>query len=243
MSKISGIDKAAVRKAYARWAPFYDATFGMIADAGRRHAVDIINKRDGRVLEVGVGTGISLPRYARHLEIIGIDLCLEMLTKARKRVADKKLAHVTDILEMDAGALEFEDGSFDTVVAMYVMTVVPEPEKVLAELERVCAPGGEVILVNHFSREHGIRATLERALAPFSASIGWRPEFPIKRLMGRKNLRLIRRLSLRPFGLFTMLRFAREAAPVTQKVYAQSEISGTIVTGHAAKARSTDIRI
>jgi len=212
MSKSSLIDKDAVRRAYARWAPVYDATFGIIADAGRVHAVDHINRRRGKVLEVGVGTGISLPRYAPHMEITGIDLCPEMLEKARLRVEKKQLANVGDILEMDAGRLEFEDDSFNTVVAMYVMTVVPEPEKVLAELERVCSPGGEVIIVNHFSRDHGIRARIEKIMAPFAAALGWRPDFPIERLMGRKNLRLVRRVSLRPVGLFTMLRFRKELA-------------------------------
>ncbi len=243
MTKISGIDKAAVMRAYARWAPIYDATFGMIADYGRRHAVDLINKRHGRVLEVGVGTGMSLPRYKRHLKVTGIDLCPQMLDKARTRVDKHKLDHVEEILEMDAGALEFEDNSFDTVVAMYVMTVVPEPEKVLEELERVCVPGGEVILVNHFSQDHGPRAWMEKALSPFAAAIGWRPEFPLKRLMGRKNLRLIRRVALRPLGLFTMLRFAKEVTPTTETAYRHNDASSAIAAASVAKAQTSDLHL
>ncbi len=228
MSKSSLIDKAAVQRAYARWAPVYDATFGIVADAGRVHAVDHINKRRGNVLEVGVGTGISLPRYGSHLDITGIDLCPEMLAKARARVEKKKLSNVSAILEMDAGNLEFEDDSFNTVVAMYVMTVVPEPEQVLGELERVCAPGGEVVIVNHFSRDHGFMARIEKVMAPFASSLGWRPDFPFERLMGRKNLHLVRRMSLRPFGLFTMLRFRKEiSADVTPVLV--SESAATVV--------------
>lgn len=240
MPGLSGIDKDAVRRAYARWAPIYDATFGVIADAGRVHAVNIINSHKGRVLEVGVGTGISLPRYAPHLEITGIDLSPEMLAKARARVEKKDLSNVKEILEMDAGALEFEDDSFDTVVAMYVMTVVPEPEKVLAELERVCAPGGDVIIVNHFSQESGIRVLFEKALKPFAAAIGWRPEFPISRLMGRENLRLIRRMGLRPFGLFTMLRFSKELSAVTDADYRPQAARSTAASGRAAETQITD---
>ena len=138
------IDEDAVRSAYRRWAPVYDHTFGRVAAEGRKHSVEIINQGKGRVLEVGVGTGLSLPAYGRHLEIVGIDLSPEMLEKARERVATERLANVTGLHEMDASDLKFPAASFDTVVAMYVMTVVPDPEKVMRELSRVCRPGGEV---------------------------------------------------------------------------------------------------
>ncbi|HXG79221.1 MAG TPA: class I SAM-dependent methyltransferase [Methyloceanibacter sp.] len=204
------MDAVSVRHAYRRWAPVYDFTFGVVAEAGRKHAVRIINRRKGRVLEVGVGTGLSLPCYAKHLTITGIDLSPEMLAKARGKVERKKLSNVVALHEMDAGALAFPDESFDTVVAMYVMTVVPDPERVMRELERVCAPGGEVILVNHFSQDEGLRGWLERRLAPFADLIGWRPVFEIDRVLVCEDLRLAERLSLRPFGLFTMLRFVKE---------------------------------
>ena len=159
------MDVSALRHAYRRWAPVYDFTFGQIAEAGRKHAVKIINSRRGRVLEVGVGTGLSLSCYGDHLTLTGIDLSPEMLDKAREKVERRGLDNVAGLYEMDAGALAFADESFDTVVAMYVMTVVPEPERVMRELERVCAAGGEVILVNHFSQEEGVRGWFERRLA------------------------------------------------------------------------------
>jgi phosphatidylethanolamine/phosphatidyl-N-methylethanolamine N-methyltransferase len=204
------MDAAAIRHAYRRWAPVYDFTFGLVAETGRKHAVKIINRRKGRVLEVGVGTGLSLPCYGSHLTITGIDLSPEMLAKAQSKVERKRLGHVAALHEMDAGALAFPDESFDTVVAMYVMTVVPEPERVMRELERVCAPGGEVILVNHFSQEEGMRGFLERRLAPFADLIGWRPVFEMDRVLVCDDLRLAERRALRPFGLFTMLRFVKE---------------------------------
>ncbi|HEY7552807.1 MAG TPA: class I SAM-dependent methyltransferase, partial [Hyphomicrobiaceae bacterium] len=119
------MDEAAVRSAYRRWAPVYDNTFGLVAAEGRKHAVEIINRTSGRVLEVGVGTGLSLPSYRRDLQIVGIDLSPEMLEKARERVAAEGLRNVAGLHEMDAGDLKFPDSAFDTVVAMYVMTVVP----------------------------------------------------------------------------------------------------------------------
>jgi phosphatidylethanolamine/phosphatidyl-N-methylethanolamine N-methyltransferase len=210
VSKSPVMDTTSVRDAYRRWAPIYDLTFGKIAEAGRKNAVQIINRRRGRVLEVGVWTGLSLPCYGSHLTITGIDLSPEMLAKAEDKVDRHNLANVAGLHEMDAGALAFPDESFDTVVAMYVMTVVPVPQRVMRELERVCAAGGEVILVNHFSEDEGVRGFLERKLAPFADLIGWRPVFDIDQVLVCEDLRLAERRSLRPFGLFTMLRFVKE---------------------------------
>jgi phosphatidylethanolamine/phosphatidyl-N-methylethanolamine N-methyltransferase len=203
------IDEDAVRSAYRRWAPVYDRTFGRVAAEGRKHSVEIINQGKGRVLEVGVGTGLSLPTYGRHLEIVGIDLSPDMLEKARERVAAESLGNVTELREMDAGDLKFADASFDTVVAMYVMTVVPDPEKVMRELCRVCRPGGEVIIVNHFSAEEGMRGWVERRMAPFADMLGWRPVFDIERVMVCPELALMEKRGLRPWGLFTMMRFRK----------------------------------
>lgn len=204
------MDEHAVRRAYARWAPVYDLSFGKLADAGRTIAVDTINKRQGRVLEVGVGTGISLPRYRRNLEVVGIDLSPEMLDKARERVRKLGLSNIKGVLEMDAQELEFEDESFDTVVAMYVMTVVPDPGKVMEELERVCRPGGQILILNHFSQEHGVRGLVEKVMAPFAEKLGWRPEFSIDNVLTQDNLRLVEERPMKPFGLFTMLRFTKD---------------------------------
>jgi phosphatidylethanolamine/phosphatidyl-N-methylethanolamine N-methyltransferase len=212
------MSEAAVRTAYRRWAPVYDKTFGKVASKARRHAVEIVNTRSGRLLEVGVGTGLSLPAYRRELEIVGIDLSPEMLAKAKARVAAEGLANVTGLLEMDAADLKFADDSFDTVAAMFVMTVVPEPEKVMRELARVCRPGGEVLLVNHFSSEAGFRGWLERRMAPFGDKLGWRPVFEQARVMVCPDLEPVERRPLRPLGLFTMLRFRKSGGSRTLRV-------------------------
>jgi phosphatidylethanolamine/phosphatidyl-N-methylethanolamine N-methyltransferase len=209
---IGRIDEGAVLDAYRRWAPIYDYTFGRIAREGRRHAVELINEGDGRVLEVGVGTGLSLPDFDRRLEIVGIDLSPDMLEKARERVASEALGNVTGLHEMDAADLKFPNAAFDTVVAMYVMTVVPEPEVVMRELARVTKPGGQVLLVNHFSQREGVRGWVERRMAPFADKIGWRSVFDVSRVTVCDDLELVQRKSLRPLGLFTMLRFAKANA-------------------------------
>ena len=203
------MDEDSIKGAYRRWAPVYDHTFGKVAAEGRKHAVEILNQGHGRILEVGVGTGLSLPDYKRSLEIVGIDLSPEMLDKARERVAEEGLTNVAGLHEMDAGELKFANDSFDTVVAMYVMTVVPEPEKVMRELARVCRPGGEVLLVNHFSTDDGVRGWVERRMAPFGDKLGWRPVFDYDRVMVCPELTLIDKRSLRPWGIFTMMRFRK----------------------------------
>jgi phosphatidylethanolamine/phosphatidyl-N-methylethanolamine N-methyltransferase len=210
--KITGIgriDEDAVKVAYRRWAPVYDHTFGKVSTEGRKHAVQLLNKSSGTVLEVGVGTGLSLGDYSSHLQITGIDLSPEMLDKAREKVAAENLTNVRGLHEMDAGDLQFPDGHFDTTVAMYVMTVVPEPEKVMRELCRVTKPGGQVMLVNHFSQDEGMRGWIERRMAPFAELIGWRPVFDVSRVMVCDELKLVERQSLRPFGIFTLMRFAK----------------------------------
>jgi phosphatidylethanolamine/phosphatidyl-N-methylethanolamine N-methyltransferase len=215
------MDEDAVREAYRRWAPVYDYTFGKISTAGRRHAVEFINASQGKVLEVGVGTGLSLPEYKPHLEITGIDLAPEMLEKARERVTMEGIKNVASLQVMDASDLKFPDGHFDSVVGMYLITVVPDPEKVMRELARVTKPGGTVMLVNHFSQEDGLRGWVERQMAPFADLVGWHSVFDMSRVMHCQDLKLVERRSLRPWGIFTMLRFQKDAAIALQQEAAE----------------------
>ena len=224
MTGIARIDEQSVLKAYARWAPVYDWSFGPVADFGRKRAIDVINQREGTLLEVGVGTGVALPRYAKHLSITGIDFSPDMLRKARQRKRARRLRNVVGLYEMDASELTFDDNSFDTVVAMYVMTVVPDANKVLRELERVCAPGGEVVIVNHFAQDHGLRGAVERWMAPAARALGWHPDFRIETITEMTTLELVETRSLQPMGLFTMLRFRKAAeSDASEKGAAEAE--------------------
>ena len=207
--KLAELDTADVRRAYRRWAPVYDSTFGRFVEAGVKEATKLINTFHGRVLEVGVGTGLALPHYKPHLRVTGVDLSPEMLRRARERVQKDKLSNIEELAEMDATALEFEDATFDVSTAMYVMTVVPDPAKVMHELVRVTKPGGHVVIVNHFSAEKGPRALIEKQLAGFADVLGWRPEFPVETIFVTDKLSLRSRRELKPFGLFTLLHFIR----------------------------------
>lgn len=206
---LAEIDNHDVMRAYRRWAPVYDATFGKVVEAGVKQAISIINKYHGRVLEVGVGTGLALPHYKHSLKVTGIDLSPEMLMRARERVEKRHLRNVEGLIEMDATALDFADRSFDITTAMFVMTVVPDPVKVMNELIRVTKPGGHILIINHFSIDKGLRAVVEKRLARFSDILGWRPDFPVETLMVSGKLKLEERRPLKPFGFFTLLRFQR----------------------------------
>ena len=172
------MDAEAVRAAYRRWAGIYDAVFGGVLLGARRRAVALVNQLPGRdVLEVGVGTGLALPTYARDRRITGIDLSAEMLALAAKRVAALGLPNVKALREMDAEATDFSDASFDIAVAMFVASVVPHPRKLMEEMRRVVRPGGHILFVTHFAAEKGPRWWIERAMAPASRALGWRPDF------------------------------------------------------------------
>lgn len=205
------MDEDDVRRAYKRWAPVYDATFGKLVRAGMRSTVKEANKFSGRLLDAGVGTGLSLPYYEPHLRVTGIDLSAEMLKRAKLRVAKAKCKNIELLLEMDAGQLGFPDESFDIAVAMYVLTVVPEPQKVIEELARVTKVGGTVIIVNHFSVENGLRSVIEKGFAKHATKLGWRPEFPIETVLCSEKLRLRRIHALKPLGFFTYLEFVRQS--------------------------------
>jgi phosphatidylethanolamine/phosphatidyl-N-methylethanolamine N-methyltransferase len=181
-SKIMQIE--AVKAAYRRYATIYDAVFGPVLQPGRKAVLDALKLAPGdRVLEVGVGTGLSLPLYPRSVRITGIDVSGEMLAKARARVARRRLDNVDALLEMDAESMSFPDASFDKVVAMYVVSVVPRPAKLIEELHRVCRPDGEIFIVNHFQSENPIVASFERALAGLSSQIGFHTDVDLKKLV------------------------------------------------------------
>ena len=212
---VTDLDKGTIEKAYARWAPVYDLVFGAVFDRGRQAAVAAAERIGGRTLEVGVGTGISLPAYDRTNRVVGVDISLPMLKKARERVVEQNLAHVDALAVMDAGGLGLPDASFDVVVAQYVITAVPHPEATLDEFARVLKPGGEIILVNHIGAEHGLRRAFEQGFAPVARQLGWRAEFPWRRLMAwverTPGMRLIERRPMPPLGHFALIRFGKEA--------------------------------
>ncbi len=202
-----------VAKAYGRLAPVYDFVFGPVFRSGRAAAVAAANRIGGKVLEVGVGTGLSLPGY-RNCTVVGIDISQAMLDKASRRAEALGLHHVTSLNVMDAEHLAFPQASFDAVVAQYVITAVPHPEKALDELLRVVRPGGEVIITTRIGADTGMRGTLERWLMPVTTRLGWRTEFPLQRYQdwaAASGAHMVEHRPIPPLGHFSLIRYVKPA--------------------------------
>jgi phosphatidylethanolamine/phosphatidyl-N-methylethanolamine N-methyltransferase len=215
------LDKETITKAYARWAPVYDVVFGAVFERGRRAAIAAAERIGGRILEVGVGTGISLPDYSRKNRLCGVDISEPMLRKAHERVAEMGLDHVEGLWVMDAEHLNFPDASFDVVVAQYVITTVPNPEATLDEFARVLKPGGEIVLVSRVGAEAGLRRSLERWFAPAARKLGWRTEFSFDRYARwtaqSPGMQLIERRAMPPLGHFSLIRFAKDDGEINTR--------------------------
>ncbi|HEY0236145.1 MAG TPA: class I SAM-dependent methyltransferase [Afipia sp.] len=207
------IDRAGVARAYAAWAPVYDLVFGAVFDRGRKSTIAVADAIGGRVLDVGVGTGLSLSDYSRSTKLCGVDISEPMLRKAQERVRTLNLTNVESLSVMDAKNLAFPDSAFDAVVAQYVITAVPDPEATLDDFVRVLRPGGELILVNHIGAESGPRRIFELAFAPLARRLGWRPEFPWQRLLdwqaGHGGVTLVERRPMPPMGHFSLIRYRK----------------------------------
>jgi phosphatidylethanolamine/phosphatidyl-N-methylethanolamine N-methyltransferase len=207
-------DRETVEQAYDRWAPVYDLVFGGVFSKGRKAAIAATNKIGGRVLDVGVGTGISLPQYASHLRIVGTDISEAMLRKAKRRVDDLRLKNVEDLAVMDAEKLEFPDNSFDVVMAQDVVTAVPNPEAALDEFARVLRVGGELIILTRVSADAGMRRFIEQRLQPVVRPLGFRTaEFAWSRyaqwLAGAHDMELVERRLVPPLGHFSLVRIRK----------------------------------
>jgi len=208
---MASVDAASVIAAYSRWAPVYDGSFGVVTRSSRVAAIELVNRMPAsRILEAGVGTGISLPDYDACHRVVGIDLSPAMLERAEKLVARRRLTNVEQLRLMDLADLDFAPASFDVVMAMFVMTVVPDPREALAEIARVLRPGGYFVVTNHFKVDEGPRAAVEKAMAPLAPILGWRPDFPLEAVMGQPGLRIVEQRRCGPLGFFQLLVFQRD---------------------------------
>jgi phosphatidylethanolamine/phosphatidyl-N-methylethanolamine N-methyltransferase len=205
------IESRRIERAYSLLARVYDDFFDWALGPGRRQAVARLPIRPGeRILEVGVGTGLSLPHYPPGCHITGIDISEPMLDQARER-AESLGRNDVDLRLMDARDLAFPDANFDHVVAPYVISVVPEPERVMSEIGRVCRSDGTVIVVNHFLSPNLLLGLLERATTPASRYIGFRLDLPISVVTKTPGLETTDVQKVNMFGLWRLLLMRRTA--------------------------------
>jgi phosphatidylethanolamine/phosphatidyl-N-methylethanolamine N-methyltransferase len=185
---VTVVENHFVERVYEKLAVVYDVIFGPTLHPGRVEALKKMNVQPGdAVLEVGVGTGINLPLYPASCKVVGVDLSLHMLEKARDRVADKGLRNCR-VLEMDAAAMSFPDESFDIVYAPYLISVVPDPVKVAQEMKRVCKPGGRVVILNHFKSDNRFLSKFETAISPLTVHIGFKSDLDLQGFLTQADL-------------------------------------------------------
>ncbi len=203
-----------IEKVYRRYAKRYDFYFGALFQPGRKAVINRMHCQPGeRILEVGVGTGLSLPLYPSGVQVTGIDISEAMLARARARATRDQLEQVAALLRMDAEHMDFRDDSFDKVVAMYVVSVVPSPAQLVAEMRRVCRPGGELYIVNHFQHAHLLVAGIERLLAPLSRLLGFHPDFPLEKFLQQTGLVVSEQMPVNALGYWTLLRARNNKVP------------------------------
>jgi phosphatidylethanolamine/phosphatidyl-N-methylethanolamine N-methyltransferase len=194
-----------VELAYRRYAHVYDILFGPLFEPGRRALIASLNLRPGeRVLDVGVGTGLSLPLYPASSRVTAIDSSAEMVALARERVKERSLGQVEQVLKMDGEAMSFADGMFDKVVAMYVVSVVARPLQLIAEMRRVCKPGGDLYIVNHFRSRHALPAPRDE-LSAFAAVAGFRADLDLNAFIAGSGLTVVDAHETNVFGRWTIL--------------------------------------
>jgi phosphatidylethanolamine/phosphatidyl-N-methylethanolamine N-methyltransferase len=199
------MDAAHVERVYSSYANVYDLIFGRVFHRSRCDAVELLGlKPDAQVLEIGVGTGLSLPLYPSECRVTGIDLSPKMLEKSRERITRRRLRNAR-VVRMDASRTAFADDAFDAVLAAYVMSVVPDPQATLREIERVCKPGGTIVMLNHFHATHYVGALVERGISPMCRQIGFRSDLGLEDLLAGSALRVLVQRTIGPFGYWTLV--------------------------------------
>ena len=197
-------------KLYAEFAPLYDKIFGKIFYSRLESVIEELDIPPGaKVLEVGAGTGTSFPAYPTHCQVTGIDLAPDMLARAQRKIRENGWTHLT-VIEMNSLDLDFPDNSFDYVMAFHVVTVVPDPIRMIAEAKRVCKPGGKIVIVNHFTSDFPLLGTLTEALDPVTRWLGWRTNLRLKPFIKTTDLTVERMYKLSKTSLYTVVHGTKE---------------------------------
>jgi len=162
---------SAIQHAYDRYSSFYDLFFKPWLEDGHRIAVEQLEIAPGQsVLEVGIGTGLSLEYYPADVTVIGFDYSHGMLCQSRKRAEEQPCA--THLLQMDISRMAFADRSFDRILAAYVLTVVPDTRRAIREILRVAKPGAKVVMINHLRSRNPALAWIEDRFHPVFSRLG-----------------------------------------------------------------------
>jgi phosphatidylethanolamine/phosphatidyl-N-methylethanolamine N-methyltransferase len=197
-------------KLYSEFAPLYDRVFGKIFYSRLERVIEDLDIPPGaQVLEVGAGTGTSFPAYPIHCNVTGVDLAPDMLARARQKIEDHGWGHLK-VMEMNALDLKFADNSFDYVMAFHVVTVVPDPVRMVAEAKRVCKSSGRIVIVNHFTSDKPVLGSLTKAIDPLTRWLGWRTDLQLKPFIESTGLTIEKVYKLNKSSLYTVVLARKE---------------------------------
>ena len=215
------------QQGYRRLAPFYDLIFGASLAPGRRAAMASLACRPGeRVLEVCVGTGMSLPLYPRQVRVTGIDASRDMLARAAARVEEHGLSQVESLVQMDAGRLAFADGTFDKVALMFALSGLPDPLRAVREMQRVCRPGGTIVIVQHFRTTSALMRACEILLAPTYRVMRYRADMNLESFLAEAKLDVIETRRTNLFGYATLLTCVNQAPHARLELHRAAGVPG-----------------
>ena len=190
------MNERTTQKIYNFQSYFYDPLVARLVKRRHRKAIGRMNLRAGdRVLDVGIGTGLSLDIYPRGIHVVGMDICEGMLGKARERIGRNRLDGVM-LTRADAMRMPFPDGAFDHILISHVITVVSDPVQLVNELRRVGKPGCQIVIINHFLSGHPVMAFIERVMCPFFEKVGWRSDLSLEQLMEKTQISIDYRYKL-----------------------------------------------
>lgn len=203
--EVQGLDYESIRKIYGGKSKIYDAIFKRIFYPRIKHAIASMDiKRGDNVLDVGVGTGLSLSFFPSYCDVTGIDLSSEMLVQARKKVDEMGVDNIK-LMEMDAMDLKFPNDTFDKVFISHVVTVVPDPYKMVDEIRRVCKNKGRVVIINHFKSKNKMVGKMEKIITPLSKKVGWRSDLDLDEFIDKSCLRVDRKYKLKKLDLWHVI--------------------------------------
>jgi len=199
------LELESIKKIYAGYSSVYDALFKRFFYPRIKHAITYMDIKPGdRILDVGVGTGLSLSVFPRYCSVIGIDLSTEMLRKAKEKIEEKRLDNIR-VMSMDAMSVGFRDDSFDKVFISHVVSVVPDPYRVMQEVKRVCRKGGQVVIVNHFKSKNKLVETVEKIINPVCKKIGWRSDLCLNEFIDKSGLNVKEKYMLKKLDFWHIL--------------------------------------
>jgi phosphatidylethanolamine/phosphatidyl-N-methylethanolamine N-methyltransferase len=199
------VDIQAIEKAYGRYVKIYDAVFGRMFLPRLRHVIEKLVLSPGQsVLEVGVGTGISLPLYPAGVRVVGVDVLDAMLARAKAKLPGINTQSVL-LAKMDGRRLAFKDSVFDHSIVAHVVSVADNPHEILKEMQRVTRPGGSIVIINHFRSENPASLALLKALGPLCRKLGWHPDFALEPLIAKSDLHVEKVYKLFPVDLWKIV--------------------------------------